>query len=133
MATNNKKPSVLIIDDNEMTRSLLRSIIQGDAYDVVGEASNGVTGLERTFKLSPDIVCLDISMPDMNGLEVLLEIKKELPQTVVLMVTASNDIETVQQAIKNGASGFIVKPFVLGTVLDTLGNAVQKLNALKSL
>jgi len=131
--TGNKKLTVLIIDDNEMTRTLLCTIIKGDVYDVIGEASNGTSGLERAFRLIPDIICLDVSMPDMDDLDVLLEIKKELTQTVVLMVTASNDIETVQRAIKNGAAGFIVKPFVLGTIQDTIEIAVQQLKELKSL
>jgi len=125
-----KKMSVLIVDDNEMTRTLLRSIIQGDSYEVVGEANNGVLGLERALKLRPDIICLDVSMPDKDGLEVLLEIKKDLEYTMVLMVTASRDTETVRQAIKNGASGFILKPFVMGTVLDTLESVSMKLREL---
>jgi len=119
--------SVLIIDDNETTRSMLRMIIQGETYHVVGEANNGASGLERARKLRPDIVCLDIVMPDSDGLEVLAEIKQALPNTAVLMVTASNDRETVLTAIRRGASGFIIKPFNTGIVLDTLDKTAAAL------
>src|SRR3989442_2990207 len=112
--------SVFIIDDNEMTRTVLRMIIQGDTYDVIGDASNGKSGLESARKLRPDIICLDVVMPECDGLDVLTQIKEALPQTAVLMVTARNDRETVQTAIQRGASGFIIKPFNTGTVLDTM-------------
>jgi two-component system chemotaxis response regulator CheY len=132
MTTIQKKLNVLIVDDNETTRALLRMIIQGDAYDVVGEAANGATGLERALKLRPDIICLDVMMPDSDGLEILQEIKKKLPRSMVLMVTASNDAKTVQTAISRGACGFIIKPFSTGTVLDTLQKTAVKISELKS-
>ncbi|MGK5065290.1 response regulator transcription factor [Janthinobacterium sp. LB3P112] len=112
--------SVFIIDDNETTRAVLRMIIQGELYHVIGEANNGISGLARARKLRPDIVCLDIEMPGYNGLDVLMEIKKTLPNTAVLMVTGSNDRATIVTAIQLGASGFILKPFNSGIVLDTL-------------
>ncbi|GGC65644.1 response regulator [Undibacterium terreum] len=116
----NKSLSVFIIDDNEMTRSVLRMTIQGEDFDVIGGAANGKSGLERVLKLQPDIVCLDIVMPDTDGLELLQEIKQALPLTIVLMVTSSNDRETVSLALQRGAAGYILKPFNKGTILDTL-------------
>jgi two-component system chemotaxis response regulator CheY len=77
--------------------------------------------------LRPDIVCLDISMPDADGLDILQAIKSASKETMVLMVTASNDLKTVQTAIERGASGFIIKPFNSGTVLDTLQSTAAKL------
>ena len=115
-----KSISVFIIDDNEMTRTVLRMIIQSDTYDVIGDASNGKSGLEAARKLRPDIICLDIVMPECDGLDVLTQIMEALPQTAVLMVTASNDRKTVETAIQRGARGFIIKPFNTGTVLDTM-------------
>lgn len=131
MAGNNKI-SVLLIDDSEMTRSVLRTIIKGDTFDVVAEAKNGATGLERTYMLHPDIVCLDISMPDMGGIEVLKQIKSELTDTVVLMVTSSNDADTVQAAIDSGADGFIIKPFVVATVQDMMRTAANKVREIRA-
>ncbi|HEY8027669.1 MAG TPA: response regulator [Burkholderiaceae bacterium] len=118
-----KSLNVVIIDDNETMRAMLRMIIQGDTYNVIGEANNGRTGLERAKRLKPDIVCLDILMPELDGLDVLVELKQALPDTRVLMVTASNERATVLKAIALGASGFILKPFNTGVVLDTLAKA----------
>ena len=131
MAVVKKKLDVLIIDDNETTRAVLRMIIQGDHFDVVGEAASGSAGLERVRRLRPDIVCLDISMPDADGLDILQEIKNESKGMSVLMVTASNDLKTVTTAIERGASGFIIKPFNSGTVLDTLESTAAKLRDMK--
>ncbi len=119
-----KKHKVFIIDDNEMTRSVLRMIVQGDKYEVVGEASNAKSGLERVLALRPQLVFLDIMLPDANGLEVLTQIMAAFPQTAVLMVTASNDRETVRNAIQHGASGFIVKPFNEKTVIGTMDRLI---------
>ncbi|WP_228893723.1 response regulator transcription factor [Pseudoduganella aquatica] len=123
MATS-KPASVLIIDDNELTRTVLRMIIQGNGYDVVGEAALAKTGIERALRLNPDIICLDIQMPDLDGLEVLTALIACLPGTSVLMVSAHNHKDSVHTALARGAQGFIVKPFNSGTVLDTL-NAVR--------
>ena len=125
--SDEKRLGIFIIDDNEMTRTLLRMIVQGEVYDVVGDAAGGKSGLERVLKMKPDIVCLDVLMPDSDGLEVLAQIKEALPKTIVLMVTASNDRATVQTALQRGANGFIIKPFNTGIVLDTLAKTVTKM------
>ena len=111
----------LIVDDNDMMRSLLRGILRNGGHNVIGEASNAPTAIEMANRLKPDIVCLDIVMPgEMDGLEALVEIKKDRTQTQVVMITGNADQDTVQEAINNGASGFIVKPFNAARVLDTL-------------
>lgn len=124
MATQ-KRLRILIVDDNEMIRRALRMIVQSDAYEVIGTASCGKTGWEQIDKLRPDIVLLDINMPNSNGLIVLEQIKQALPQTVVLMVTADSDQKTVQTALRRGANGFIIKPFKSGTVIDALQSALR--------
>ncbi len=116
-----KHLNVLIVDDNDMMRSLLRGILRNGGHNVIGEASNAPTAIEMANRLKPDIVCLDIVMPgEMDGLEALVEIKKDRSQTQVVMITGNADQDTVQEAINNGASGFIVKPFNAARVLDTL-------------
>ena len=112
--------TILIIDDNPTIRAMLRVIVQAADYRVVGEAGNGAQGIERALSLKPDIICLDVIMPGEDGLHTLIRIKEELPQTDVLMVSGKNDRDTVEAAIARGASGFIIKPFSAGTVLDTL-------------
>lgn len=75
-----KSISVFIIDDSEMTRTVLRMIIQGDTYDVIGDASNGKSGLEGACRLRPDIICLDVVMPECDGLEVLRKSRRHCPR-----------------------------------------------------
>lgn len=116
-------------------RALLRGILRSDEsldYEVVGTASDCEMAIEQAVKLRPDIVCLDIVMPKGNGLDVLKQIRKELPQTVVLMVTGSSDSSTVKTALQSGASGYIIKPFNSATVLSLIAQAVEKSRALKA-
>lgn len=129
---NPPRMRVLVVDDNEMTRAVLRMTIQGEDFDIIGEAGNGRAGVELAIRLRPDIVCLDIVMPDVSGLDVLKLIKDALPTVAVLMVTASSDMGTVQTAIANGASGFILKPFTTGVVRDTMDKTAAKVRALRN-
>lgn len=122
-----KDVRILIIDDDAITREVLRVTLRGAGYSVVGEAADGAPGLELALKLRPHIICLDVLMPHSNGLDVLKQIKERLPQTLVLMVTGNRDRETVQGAIQGGANGFIIKPFNTGKVLDAMAQAVAKL------
>jgi two-component system, chemotaxis family, chemotaxis protein CheY len=116
-----RRITIVIADDNDMMRGILRAMLRGEEYDVVGEARNGQTAIDMVERLKPDIVCMDVMMPEKNGIEALCEIKAAHPDTEVLMVTSSSDPETVQESIQNGACGFIIKPFNAARVLDTLG------------
>lgn len=115
-----KRPTIMIVDDNDMMRALLRGILRGHEYNVVGEARNGNAAVEMAERLKPDIVCLDVVMPEKDGLEALIEIKAALPATEIVMITGNADSDTVQESIMNGAGGFIVKPFNAARILDTL-------------
>ncbi|WP_222616422.1 response regulator [Undibacterium umbellatum] len=117
---------ILIVDDNDISRSMLRHILNSEAFNVIGEASSGVIALDWLEKTIPEIVCLDVMMPDISGLEILEHIKSVSPETVVLMVTGSNNRDTVVKAIKAGANGFIVKPFNPATLLQSMHYAVNK-------
>lgn len=121
-----KRATVVIVDDNDMMRTILRGILRGEEYDVVGEARNGAMAVELADRLKPDIVCMDVLMPEKNGIEALVEIKSARPETDVVMITGNADPETVQEAIQNGASGFIIKPFNAARVLDTLEKATSR-------
>ncbi|MFZ6815326.1 response regulator [Undibacterium sp. Rencai35W] len=124
---HNKDISILIVDDNEATREVLRVILRSEAYNVIGEAADGSTGLEMAVKLKPKIILLDVVMPKISGLEILPKIKEALPDVKVLMVTANKDQDTVSEAVKAGIHGFIVKPFNAQRVLDTVASVVVKL------
>jgi len=124
---NNKRVTVVIVDDNDMMRAILRSILRGEEYDVIGEARNGTQAVELVERMKPDIVCMDVLMPEKNGLEAMAEIKQILPETEFIMITGSADPETVQDAIMNGASGYIVKPFNAARVLDALKRSANRI------
>jgi two-component system chemotaxis response regulator CheY len=117
------QPKILIVDDNDLIRTLLRGMLRGEEYHVVGEARNGLQGVEAVQKLTPDIVCLDVMMPERDGLEALQVMKQAKPDLVVVMITGNPSVENVQESIQGGAAGFIVKPFNTAKVLDTLSRA----------
>lgn len=126
MALNKSNISILIIDDDDVTRLLLRHILDVVGYAVVGEAVDGLSGLAMAHDLQPDIICLDIVMPIFSGLDVLKDIKAILPRTVVLMVTGNNDRDTVMSALQTGADGYIIKPFDSKKLIQTVDNAFVK-------
>jgi len=117
---------VLIVDDNELTRSLLQLILRGGSYNVVGEATNAQMGLELAKKLKPDVILLDQNMPNGNGLDIIEPLRAGLPNAVILMVTTQNDNRVINGAMERGANGFIVKPFNTASVLETMAKATEK-------
>ncbi|HRE15776.1 MAG TPA: response regulator [Rhodocyclaceae bacterium] len=122
-----KRIPICIVDDNDLMRTLLRGLLRGENYDVVGEARNGKLAVELIDRVTPRIVCMDVMMPEMDGLEALREIKEKHPTTAVVMITSNASAENVQEAIENGASGFIVKPFNAAKVIDTLAKVTSRL------
>jgi len=124
--------SIVLVDDNDMMRAILRGMLRGEEYEVIGEARNGVAAVDITDRLKPDIVCLDVVMPEKDGLTALREIKAARPETEVVMITSNADPETVQESIQNGASGFIIKPFNAARVLDTLKKVTNHLHQNKN-
>lgn len=114
---------VLIVDDAAFMRISIKNMLTKNGYEVIGEAENGKIGLEKFKELSPDIVTMDITMPEMNGLEALKEIVKINPKAQVIMVSAMGQEAMVRDAILSGAKGFIVKPFKE----DGIISAIKKL------
>ena len=121
MAT--QSPKVLIVDDNDLMRTLLRGILRNESCQVVGEAKNGAIALDQVEKTDPDVVFLDVMMPEMDGLEALQSIKRLYPEIIVVMNTGSPSKDNVQESIQSGASGFIIKPFNSAKVIETLHRA----------
>lgn len=114
---------LLIVDDNGVSRSLLRLLLQEEGYVIIEEAGNGEQGLKIASRLLPDIVFLDIEMPGMDGLKVLPNLRQMLPETMVIMVTSNANRETVQAAANEGVNGYILKPFTQKTVLQAIADA----------
>ena len=102
---------VLIVDDAAFMRISIKNMLTKNGYEVVGEAENGLVGIELYKELNPDIVTMDITMPEMSGLDALKEITKVDPQAKIVMVSAMGQEAMVREAIVSGAKGFIVKPF----------------------
>ncbi len=113
-------PKVLIVDDAAFMRKLLKNILFSGGFDIVGEAENGKQAVELYKKLRPDIVTMDIVMPEMNGIEALKEIRKIDPNAKIVMCTAVGQEQMVKAAIKFGAKGYIVKPFQAPKVIEEL-------------
>lgn len=118
--------TVLIVDDAAFIRAQLKQLLQQNDFSVVGEAENGKVALKKIQELKPDIVTLDITMPEMDGIECMAEIKKMSYRPSVIMVSAMGQESYVQKAILNGAKGFIVKPYKPEVVINQL-NKLKKL------
>lgn len=101
-------------------RMSIRTMLQNYDFEIVGEAENGVMAIEKYQELQPDIVTLDITMPEMDGLQALREIKKIDPATSVVMVSALGQEARMKEAIIYGAKGFIVKPFKEEIIVSAL-------------
>lgn len=116
-----------MIDDDVLTRSVLRMALSAEAFEVAAEAATGRTGLEACLRTRPELIFLDVTMPDMDGLQALPAIRDALPNCEVLMVTAATDRITIEKAILGGASGYIVKPLTAGKIEDALRRPVANI------
>ena len=112
--------TVLICDDAIFMRTMLGDILQQAGFEVVGEAETGVQAVEKYRSLRPDLVTMDIVMPDMGGIDAVREITKGDAGARILMCSAMGQQALVVNAIQAGAKEFVVKPFVASRVLDAV-------------
>lgn len=117
-------PRILIVDDAEFLRMRISKMLTSDGHEVL-EAENGLEAVEVYKKEKPDVVLMDVTMPEMDGLTALKEIKTFDPQAKVIMLTALGQESVVLEAIKTGAKDFVVKPFERERVI----NAINKLTS----
>ena len=110
--------NILIVDDSRTSRRILRGIFEKEGYNVVGEAKNGLEGVQLFDELRPDLVTMDITMPIMSGVESLKEIKSKFPDAKVVMVSAAGQQHNMLEAVQNGATEFISKPFDMDVIKD---------------
>lgn len=119
-ADNNHVPrTVLIVDDHAPFRALARELLQGDGYDVVGEAADGRAGLVAAKSLQPDVVLLDVRLPDMDGFQVAGHLA-DCCTAAVVVTSSSDDPLYPERATTSGARGFVAKHDVCGAALDRL-------------
>lgn len=112
--------TVLVCDDAIFMRTMISDILSQAGFDVIGEAETGVQAVERFKELKPDLVTMDIVMPDMGGIDAVREIMKSDPNAKVLMCSAMGQQALVVEAIQAGAKDFVVKPFQPSRVLEAV-------------
>ena len=117
--------TVLLCDDAMFTRVMITGIISDAGFMVIGQAENGHEAVEQYDRLRPDIVVLDIVMPDMSGLDAARAIRKLDPEACIVMCSAMGQEKLVEEALAAGARSFIVKPFSRSRVLEALNDAVS--------
>jgi two-component system chemotaxis response regulator CheY len=116
---------VLVCDDAIFMRTMISDILSQAGFEIVGEAESGLQAVEKYKVLKPDLVTMDIVMPDMGGIEAVREICKDDPEARILMCSAMGQQALVVEAIQAGAKDFVVKPFQPSRVLE----AVQRVLA----
>ncbi|ENQ3080335.1 response regulator [Bacillus multifaciens] len=116
---------ILVVDDAVFMRTMIKNLLQSNSdFEIIGEAENGIEAIQKYKELQPDIVTLDITMPEMDGLEALKEIIKIDANAKVVICSAMGQQGMVLDAIKSGAKDFIVKPFQADRVIEALTKVV---------
>ncbi len=115
---------VLICDDAAFMRMMIKDILTKNGYEIAGEAENGAIAVEKYSETKPDLVLMDITMPEMDGIQALKKIKANDPGAMVIMCSAMGQQAMVIEAIQSGAKDFIVKPFQADRVIEAVKKVV---------
>ena len=116
--------NVLICDDAAFMRMMIKDILTKNGYNIAGEAENGVKAIEKYNELKPDLVLMDITMPEMDGIQALKKIKEADAKATVIMCSAMGQQAMVIESIQAGARDFIVKPFQADRVLEAVKKVI---------
>ena len=116
--------NILIVDDAAFMRMMIKDILSKNGYTIAGEAENGVKAIEKYNELKPDLVLMDITMPDKDGIQALKDIKGSDPDAKIIMCSAMGQQAMVIESIQAGAKDFIVKPFQADRVLEAVKKVV---------
>ncbi len=111
---------ILIVDDSRVSRKMLSNMLEKSGFEVVAEAINGREGYELYEKLTPDVVLMDITMPEMNGLDSMKLIMEHDPDAKVIIISAAGQTEKKEEAMSAGATAFITKPYSNQEIIDTI-------------
>lgn len=112
--------NILVADDARFMRMMIKKILEGDGHKIIGEASNGEEAISLYAKLRPDLMTMDIVMPNPNGIESVRKIREFDPHAKIIMITALGQEAMVLEALKSGAADFIIKPFKPGKVIEAV-------------
>ena len=115
---------ILLVDDAAFMRMMLKDILVKNGYEVLGEAENGLKAVEKYKELNPELVIMDITMPEMDGIDAVKEIKKINSGASVIMCSAMGQQAMVIEAIQSGAKDFIVKPFQADRILEAVKKVI---------
>lgn len=115
---------ILIVDDAAFMRMMVKEILTKNGYEVAGEAENGQKAIEKYKELTPDLVIMDITMPEIDGIEAVKQIKQGDPNAKIVMCSAMGQQAMVIEAIQAGARDFIVKPFQADRVLEAVKKVI---------
>ncbi len=116
---------ILIADDSELMRKMLRDALTKSGHTVAAEASNGYEACLQYEKVQPDLVTLDIHMPQMSGMEVLKALLSKYPDARIIIVSSEGCSSMICQALKTGAKNYVIKPFLLQGLIDTINSTLQ--------
>jgi two-component system chemotaxis response regulator CheY len=120
----NMGKNILIVDDAAFMRMMIKDILTKNGYIVVGEAENGAVALDKFQELNPDLVIMDITMPEVDGIQAVKEIRKIDPNAKIIMCSAMGQQAMVIEAIQAGAKDFIVKPFQAERVIEAVKKTI---------
>jgi two-component system chemotaxis response regulator CheY len=115
---------ILIVDDAAFMRMMIKDILSKNGFEIVGEAENGARAIEAYKDLKPDLVVMDITMPEVDGITAVREIKKIDPEAKVIMCSAMGQQSMVIESIQSGARDFIVKPFQADRVIEAVKKVI---------
>ena len=115
---------IMIVDDAAFMRMMIKDILTKNGYNVVGEAENGAKAMEKYNELKPDLVLMDITMPEVDGIQALKNIKAADANAKIIMCSAMGQQAMVIEAIQSGAKDFIVKPFQADRVLEAVKKVI---------
>ncbi len=116
---------VLIVDDAEFMRMAIRMSLEKGGFEIVGEASDGMQAIQKYKECKPDIVTMDITMPEMGGIDSLKIIMQLDPKAKIVMLSAMGQESMVKEAILAGAKSFVIKPFKEDHILNTLNKVLS--------
>ena len=117
--------TILLVDDAAFMRMMLKDILVNNGYQIIGEAENGAVAIDKYMELKPDITIMDITMPEMDGLQAVKEIRARDPQAKIVMCSDMGQQAMVIEAIQAGAKDFVVKPFQADRVLEAVAKALK--------
>ena len=121
---NKMSKSVLIVDDSLYMRAVISNILSSGGFNIVGQAADGESAIDKALELNPAFITLDNILPDMLGLDILRTLKEEGIKAKIIMISAVGQQSVINQALKLGIDGYLVKPFTHDQLLDAVKNII---------